>query len=288
VNRLLRALEWVEASLADDIAPADAADVAALSPHHFYRYFRAVTGQSVMGYVRSRRLSLAAQRLAGRDDRIIDIALDAGFESQEAFSRAFKRRFGATPGAVRRDTAMIDPTLFQPSLTEAWLIARQEAQAMDVKFVDLDAFSIVGPVETVSKTQTEEIPAVWETFHARYGEIPGIDPTKSYGLCVHHTTAIDSFDYIAGIEVAPDATAPEGMRKVDVAPRRYAVFTFEPSGPNMPDEFRKAYAYIFEHWLPNEPYRMADASDFELYEVGRFDPATMKGEVDIYIPVEPE
>lgn len=287
MNRLLRALEKIERSLAEPIGPADIAEAAALSPHHFCRYFRAMTGHSVMGYVRARRLSIAVQKLAGRDDRIVDIAFDAGFESQEAFTRAFKRRFGTTPGAVRREGTLLDPTLFQPSLSEAWLLAKREATEMDAKIMELDSFTAIGPTAEVRKDGTEAIPDLWAAFHARHHEIPGADDTGAFGLCLHEAGNVDSFQYVAGARTAPDAEPPNGMRKVSVPGGTYAVFTMACDGGSLPDSFRKAYAYIFETWLPENPYRMVpDVPDFERYDSTRFDPKSLKGEVDICLRVE--
>lgn len=65
---------------------------AGLSPYHFSRLFTAGMGRSIMAHVRGRRLVRGARRLCGELDlKLVDLALDCGFESQEAFMRAFKR-----------------------------------------------------------------------------------------------------------------------------------------------------------------------------------------------------
>ena len=69
------------------------------------RAFAAATGFSVMRYVRARRLSEAARALAAGAPDILSLALDADYGSHEAFTRAFRRWSGASPGRFRHDTA---------------------------------------------------------------------------------------------------------------------------------------------------------------------------------------
>jgi AraC family transcriptional regulator len=101
-TRLQVALRWLEEHQAEEITPAQLAQVAGFSPYHFHRVFRGMLGESVMQRVRRLRLESAAQRLRRSDDSVIDIALAAGFESHEGFTRAFKEHFGAPPQQWRK------------------------------------------------------------------------------------------------------------------------------------------------------------------------------------------
>ena len=286
---LLRAIERIEERLAEPLSLAEIARAAGVSTYHFCRYFRAMTGTSVMGYVRARRLSLAAVAVRDGRDRLIEIAFDAGFESQEAFTRAFKRAFGMTPGALRRGRAAIDPLYLIPSLSENWIRARQEAVPMEPKFVKLDERKIAGLRQRVSRGVTTSIPELWTTLHERMHEFENAVAGAAYGVCIHDVDGgPGDFDYMAGLQVRGDGEVPAGMETIILAPRDYAVFTFSPDTPDLPQAFRRAYAFIFETWLPASDYKIAAASDFEYYEQSRFDAATLTGEIDIYLPVEPK
>lgn len=287
MDRLLRAIERIETRLEDPLTLADAAEAAGLSSYHFCRYFRAMTGDSIMGYIRARRLSLTVPRLVEGTDRLIDIALDSGFESQEAYTRAFKKRFGVTPGAVRRGEARIDPVLLKPTHSKIWLQARQEMIDVTPSFKTLESFQVTGLSQTVSKTESEAIPGMWDSLYRRISEIKGLADQNGYGVCVHPKGAApDTFDYIAGKKVDGTGPTPEGMVTVTLPEQLYAVFSFQPQTRDLGLEFRKVYTFIFEKWLPDSGYRMADASDFEFYENGRFNPMTLGGEIDIFFPVE--
>ena len=72
------------------------------SPTHISRKFREISGMSFREYLRCRRLAFAVIRLRDTDEGILDIALDFGFSSHEAFTRAFKDLYGVTPSEYRR------------------------------------------------------------------------------------------------------------------------------------------------------------------------------------------
>ncbi len=76
---------------------ANVAAEVGLSQWHFQRIFKALTGDTLKAYIRSRRLSMALDRLLTTKLRVLDVAVLGGFESQEAFGRAFKQAFGLTP-----------------------------------------------------------------------------------------------------------------------------------------------------------------------------------------------
>lgn len=101
--RIAQACATVERDIAANHRIRDLAQAAGMAPHHFQRRFAAMTGETVAGYLRSRRLERAAILLRQSDSRIIDIALDCGFETHAALTRAFKAHFGIGPAVLRRE-----------------------------------------------------------------------------------------------------------------------------------------------------------------------------------------
>lgn len=101
-------LEIIEQAIArieqDLLEPLTVTEIAASSPlsiWHFQRVFRALVGDTVGGYIRKRRISRSIEVLLETDARIIDVALQFGFDSQEAYTRAFSAAFGMPPGRFR-------------------------------------------------------------------------------------------------------------------------------------------------------------------------------------------
>ena len=81
---------------------------AGLSPYHFLRTFKSVTGVTPHQYVLRARLRDAAWRLAGGTDKVLDVALDTGFGDVSHFNRAFRAEFGASPRVFRRSSDACD------------------------------------------------------------------------------------------------------------------------------------------------------------------------------------
>ncbi len=95
-------LEWIERNLHRKIYLEDVANASNFSKFHFHRIFQGTINMSVDDYIRMRRLTVASVKLIHSDERIIDIALDVQFNSQEAFSRSFKKVYGLSPGEYRK------------------------------------------------------------------------------------------------------------------------------------------------------------------------------------------
>jgi AraC-like DNA-binding protein len=100
LRRLLRAEDYL-AGTGAKATVAGAADAAALSPFHLIRVFKAAFGKTPLAYAVGARLERAHDELIKTGKPIAEIAETAGYESRTAFDRAFARRYGATPGAVR-------------------------------------------------------------------------------------------------------------------------------------------------------------------------------------------
>ncbi len=100
-RRILRAMRYIEERLDQPLSLDELAAVACFSPYHFTRVFSGMTGETVMGCARRLRLLRAAGRLSHTGLSVVEIALEAGYESHEAFSRAFKARFRTTPTEYR-------------------------------------------------------------------------------------------------------------------------------------------------------------------------------------------
>lgn len=100
-RRIMAAMRAMEAGLDEELSLADIAREAHFSPYHFHRIFTGMTGESVGACRRRLRLARAAHRLLHGQRPVTDVALEAGFEAPEAFSRAFRAAYGLPPSAWR-------------------------------------------------------------------------------------------------------------------------------------------------------------------------------------------
>ena len=91
LNSIEKALIYIENNLHEDINLSAIAKEAGYSLYHFHRIFKGIVGDSIKNYVRKRRFTEAAKELVYTNKSIVEIGIKYGYESREAFSRAFKK-----------------------------------------------------------------------------------------------------------------------------------------------------------------------------------------------------
>src|SRR3954470_22870791 len=113
MDAIQKALWYIESHSAGPLTLGEVAAASGLSRFHLSRVFPEVTGHSVFGYLRGRRLTEAARLLVDGAPDILSVALDAGYGSHEAFTRAFRDVLGLTPEEVRARRSLDDLPLVE-------------------------------------------------------------------------------------------------------------------------------------------------------------------------------
>lgn len=276
MNPTEKALWFVESHLPDAVTLDDVAQSSGVSRFHVTRAFGAATGRSVMGYMRARRLSEAARKLAGGAPDILAVALDAGYGSHEAFTRAFRDQFGTTPELVREQRSLDTLDLVEPILMDQSFLSSLEPP----RFETSRPFFIAGLGERYNCETSAGIPMLWQRFGPHIGNIPGEIGDVAYGVCVNGDDA-GNFDYIAGVEVSDFSELPKEFSRVRVPAQKYAVFSHREHISTI----RRTVNTIWNKWLPASGHEVADAPEFERYGP-EFDPRSGNGGLEIWIPVK--
>jgi AraC family transcriptional regulator len=273
-----KALWIIERNLTRLQTLTDVADACEVSRYHLAHAFGEATGLPVMQYLRGRRLTEAARALAGGAPDILSLALDTGYNSHEAFSRAFRAQFGVTPEMVRRtatteDLAMVKPIDVQDS---------KSAGLKPPRLVQGDEIMAVGLAQRHPFGNPRGIPVQWQTFMATmYADIP--DKRDSIPISISGGMDDDgNFEYICAAEVTKFSKTPRGLIEVTLPPQRYAVFAHD----GHVSEIGATYNAIWNDWLPASGERAANAPCIERH-LPTFNPQTGMGGVEIWIPVEP-
>src|SRR5262252_4704191 len=219
MNPVNTALWYIESHFASELTLDEIARHAGASGFYLTRAFATVTGRSLMRYVRARRLTVAARALADGAADILTVAIDAGYGSHEAFTRAFRDQFGVTPESVR-------------ALGQLDCINLVEAIAMDQRLlddfappriVDHPSFLVAGISERYGCDDSANIPSQWQRFVPSLGSIPGQVGRVAYG--VNYNGDDDgNFDYLCGVEVASFAGLAREWSRLRIPAHRYAVF----------------------------------------------------------------
>lgn len=275
MHPLDKALWYIESHFKQDIALEDIARVAGLSRSQLSRAFSEIWGRPLSAYMRGRRLSEAARQLAAGAPDILALALDSGYGSHEAFTRAFREQFGLTPEQVRAEGRLDPLALTEPLKMSENLFDTLEPPRFEVARPRL----IAGLGQRYDCESSAGIPALWQRFGPHIGRVPGQRGKDCYGVCCNGD-GTGNFDYICGVEVAPGSDLPPGFRQVQIEALPYAVFTHRGHISGI----RRTCSTIWGRWFPASEYEAVPAPEFELYDE-RFDPNTGLGSLEIWIPV---
>ncbi|RFB79176.1 AraC family transcriptional regulator [Methylovirgula sp. 4M-Z18] len=271
-----KALWFIESHFAQDIALDDIAEVAQVSRYHLSRSFGETIGYSITAYLRGRRLSESARALAKGASDILQVALDAGYGSHEAFTRAFREQFGLTPEALRAHGHLDDLMLVEPFDMNTLALSTIEP----IRFETAGAKIMAGLSRPCTVATIAAIPAQWQSFAPHIGHVPGQIGGDAYGLHWNFTDD-GEFEYMCAVEVRGGDKLPEGFSQAKLAPQRYAVFLHR----DHISAIRNTWAAIHNVWRPATSIEPQHAPSFERYDE-RFDPRTGTGDVEIWIPVK--
>lgn len=267
-QRLLRTFVYIQAHLDDELDLEKLSEVAGFSPYHFHRIFKAFTGETLMEHIRRLRMERAAVMLRYDGQSITDVAFDAGYESLESFSRAFRTRFGYPPSEYREKTVF--PILdnsgsaihYGPVAMELnWNPKSHGGEDMNVEIREMPPTTVafvrhVGPYEKCEQA--------WIKLCDWAGPNNLMGPESRFiGICYDDPTVTESdkIRYDACLNIPPE-TASEGEVGIQTIPEgTYAIYRHV--GPY--SGLMEAYARLYRDWLPESGYRPAHRPCYEEY-----------------------
>jgi len=246
---------------------------AGVSRTYLSRIFPLATGYSISAYKRARRLTEAAKALAGGAPDILSVALDAGYGSHEAFTRAFRDQFGVTPGGLRRQRSVAGLALVEAlpmHVDVAVELAPPRIEAMPAR-------RFAGLLERHHMSQSNTIPLQWQKFGPYIGHVSGMVPEVAYGIVKQSDGHF--CDYLCAQEVGPCAELPPEFAVLDLPARRWARVAH--SGHI--STIRSTVYAIYDQWLPRSGERQAEGASFIEYYGPEFDAASGLGTCEIWI-----
>ena len=276
MNPAGKALWFIENHFQQEIGLDDVAQAAGVSRYHLSRVFALATGYSVMRYVRARRLTEAARSLARGAPDILTVALEAGYSSHEAFTRAFCDQFGLTPEALRAQGNLNAIEAREAIKMDETLLTSLESP----RFENGRTLLIAGLSERYTSETAARIPAQWQRFVPYLGHIAGQVGRTTYGVVCGSDDAGNT-EYITGVEVTDFARVPKEFGRLRIPEARYAVFTQR----GHVSTIRRTWFTIFNQALPEAGLKPAEGPEFERYGE-QFNGETGAGGFEIWIPVK--
>ena len=281
-------VEYIDRHLDQKLDLAVLAGVAHFSPFHFHRLFHALMGEALGDYLRRRRLEIAATRLRAQHRiPVLDIALAVGFGSAEAFTRAFRVRFGCSPTQWRNSKpgqVAGKPRQAAKASNRKDDSSPKQELTMNVRLVDRE------PVRVAYLRHTGPYgPALgvfWMTAVAPWMQTNHLMGRERFGISLDDpaVTKPERCRYDACV-ASPEGEVLSGDPGHKVIPGgRYACLAFEGTGA----EIGAAWDALLRDWLPKSGLQLDARPFFEHYPVdGRYDPKTGAFTCNVCVPVAP-
>jgi AraC family transcriptional regulator len=257
----LAAVTYIERHLFEPMTVKSISAHAGFSPSRFSRGFTRLQGESVMAYVRGRRLEEALRRmLAEPGVRLVDLAFDSGFDSQEAFTRAFARAFGHPPGRLRNLGVV-------RSMVRKKKVTGKEPQIHE-RVERVPQLTFAGLTERFSPVKSAEMPALWEKLAALRG-FEGQLAEAVHALPTRWYAEDGSFDYMVALRVDPNCSPPRELQRLRLPESTYVVFRHLPhaKAPIYPQVI-VARDLIRSRYLPNCGHTLGDSLPFAVFPDG--------------------
>ncbi|MEG0380245.1 MAG: AraC family transcriptional regulator [Kurthia sp.] len=284
-----RSIEYIELHIKEDPKALDIAHNAGYSVFHFSRIFRLYYGTPLMDFVRKKRLIEARKELKSKR-KIIDVAMDFGFQTASGFSKAFRKEFGYSPTVyISRSTE----TNFESILQDGNIMKTPT-------FIQKSSFKIAGyGIKTTQfEGNTKDIAAYWDTYTGENLEskmYAKLEPPNHGEVGISVTSEEGILTYLFGVIVDNYDKVTQEMMTFEVPEAQYAVFTTPPvnnivtaatyDDDPLANSVKSTWQYIFEEWFETTDFVFDESKvDFEFYDerCHGLEDAVM----EIYVPIK--
>jgi len=283
-------IDYIESHIKESIKIEEISSSVGVSSFYLQTGFQVMTGYSIGEYIRNRKLYLSALEII-EGKRIIDVALDYGYESLSAFNKAFKRYHNVNPSQINK----VNIKVFKP-LTINIQISGGRVMELNYKITEMFPIKVIGfEKEFDMKDAYKKIPLFWDEICEKYCYphiYKGLKAENEYeqaimdncigefGVCIDCKGT--KFKYLIAGRYAGGAI-PKGMRLYEFSRGTWAIF--DCVGP-CPSALQELNTRIFKEWLPlNKEYELRDEGNIEWYDCVNGEKSDSDYHTQIWIPV---
>jgi AraC-type DNA-binding domain-containing proteins len=263
---IAKCVNFIEAHLCNKISLDDIAAHCGISKYHLHRMFKSLTGESLIDYVQARKLSASINDLIHSDMRIIDIALNYGFEYEQSYIRAFRKKFLYTPQKVRSEQMSLRLT---ERLCVDDIYAVHNSAIYKPFFVFKQKLCLVGIKHKIMSKSGDKTANLYGRnffYHQRQRVPDPVDSQAYYGYTEWGERSKGYIYYMPSVQVHDLTKIPEGMDGVEIPAHKYVVFRFV--GFFRPDEINgrqigRLLVHMYSKWILKSGFKCADTFRFE-------------------------
>lgn len=236
-----KTLDYIEDHLGEEIQIEELAEIAALSVFYYQRLFSRLVKTSVRDYIKLRRMARSVAPLRNKKNRIIDIAMEFGFNSHETFTRAFKETYGITPSQYRDKPVMLQ-NFDKPDLLLGYIVVDEGVPLISEGLVlEMNRKTLKEPIHFLGvtgyypfkygkmvgeKTGVDPVDEIWSRFFRELPNIPHIPGGRQIGVSYPGDAPDGYSSYFVGAEVEKNE-ANHTCAGWQLPAREYVVCSFE-------------------------------------------------------------
>ena len=270
-TRIERLLDYIHNNLDSPLSVESLAEKSCWSRWQLQRTFLKETNQTVAQYVRQIKLSLAAEQLLLSKTRIMDIALDCGFNSEISFNRSFKQFFQCSPRAYRKRGQRIGLKTPLTSAKPTHQAYEVKKRLLQIRFEHLAQFQLYGVYDEIEGLFSQQpnyhqvIPTIWQKMVEFTAINPPFEESVMGIIDTRQSSAQSSTVYWAGYKVNTTQTThliPENI--LNVPEQTYAVIPHT----GLVHHLDSTLQWFLTTWLPQSNYESVEGFDLEVYQAG--------------------
>lgn len=258
--------QYVENNLYNKIILDDIATHCGISKYHLHRMFKSLTGESLMEYVQFRKLSSSISDLKDTHRRIIDIAMDYGFDYEQSYIRAFRKKFGVTPLKIRSEPMSL---VIQEKLNIDDVMSVNNSVIYKPAFMFKQKFYLVGVKHKILSKSGDRIANFYGRdffYNQRYRITNPVDSQVYFGYTDWSDTDNGCIYYMPSLQVQDLNDIPDNMEGIAIPANKYVIFRFV--GFFRPDDINgrqigRLLVHMYSKWIFKSGYKFADTFRFE-------------------------
>lgn len=282
-SRILASIKTIEDNLCSPITIMDISKDTGFSYYYFNHLFKAITGIGPSHYMSQRKIAHSLEILMSTDRKIIDISLDYGYGSPEAYTRAFSRSLSQSPSDVRKH-GLIHGDRLLPPLTNIDILHTTQQPHREPELVTLEPMYLAGIPFYYDLTQKNDLSSQWSNLIDVLDTLPGLNrPPSFYQMQLWFPNqSPDSIYFFIGVGIEKDSPIPIQLTAKTIPSQTYLRFYHK----GLSNLVGHTYRYIYEEWLPQTDYLLPHYYNFEYYGAEHLGPYNPNSISEIYIPVE--
>jgi len=279
-------INYIENNINDKISLDGISQYSGISKYYLHRLFKSLTSESVIEYAQSRKLTSSINELINTNMRIIDIAMEYGFDHEQSYIRAFKKKFGCTPLKARSEEISIE---IKEKININDILSVNNSVTYKPFYVFKQKFNVVGVKHKILRKSGDNVANMYGRdffYNCRQRVVDAVNPQVYFGYTDWRGYDDGYIYYIPSVQVPDLNRIPEGMTGITIPANKYVVFRFV--GFFKPDEIKgrqvgRLLVHLYRKWIINSGFKSADKFRFEYVDT------SLSGgnycELDIYQPI---